>query len=144
MHGTRSQDFLKLNAKTLPCSPPRALGPKFVDLTDGADVGLREDAAMGTPRCDLQTFSQAIGDIPPESGPFIHPKARSSRNPGSPFYCCTSSLALAHEIQQQYAHETGYDTFLCKVQAPICPVFTFLSLKAGTRAILSHPRHDDI
>ena len=63
MQGSRSRDSLKLIANTLTCflsSSRRAR--QSADLTDGTDVGLLEDAGMGTPRFELvQTLSRAVG-----------------------------------------------------------------------------------
>ena len=35
-------------------------------LTYGTDVGLRQDAGMGTPRCDFQILSQAMDIVTPD------------------------------------------------------------------------------
>ena len=61
MHSTRSGDSLKLNANTLTCFLRALGGPQSSGLTDGTDMGLGEDACMGTLRCEFQTLSQAVG-----------------------------------------------------------------------------------
>ena len=71
MQGTRSRDSLNLmNANTLTCllsSYWRT--PIAADLTDGGvDVGLGEDAGMGSPRCEFDTISQPV-DIPTHPDP---------------------------------------------------------------------------
>ena len=66
LHSTRFRDSLKLNANMLlTCFPPNSSRIRrlpFVCYLDSrtADVELREDAGMGTPRCEIQTFSNAL------------------------------------------------------------------------------------
>ena len=131
MHGTLSQDSPKLNASTSshPSTTPA--------LADGTDVRLGEGAGMGTPRCELRTFSQAV-DIPQDpcpkgSQPQDHPFPAQQAPPISP---CPSKAATdrARDSLRNLFAESAGSHFLS---------FCFLS-SGGSHPSLSNPHHADI